>query len=62
MAITFVALPGVVPSSLSCILGATCQRGTTAWWSFMVDPKTRDGVAPTALASSTAQEGTYSPA
>lgn len=32
----FVALPGVVPGSLSCSLGATCQRtlqvGGLVWW------------------------------
>lgn len=32
MAIAFLALPGAVPGSLSCILGATCQAGGLLWW------------------------------
>lgn len=67
MAITLVTLPGIALGSLSCILGATYQSGTTGWCCFMVDPKTRDAVAPTTPACSPAQEavlmeGTCSPA
>lgn len=63
MAITLVTLPGIALGSLSCILGATYQSGTTGWW---CDPKTRDAVAPTTACSPAQEavlmEGTCSPA